>query len=58
MSYKNLLSSYHTFVSQLSSVDIPKFIQEALKVPKWKKAVLEEMEALEKKWNVGDGLFA
>ncbi|KAL9420128.1 hypothetical protein AB3S75_037830 [Citrus x aurantiifolia] len=48
VSYKNLSSSYHTFVSQLSSVDIPKSIQEALKVPEWKKAVREEMEALEK----------
>ena len=30
-------------------MDIPKSIQEALKVPKWKKAVREEIEALEKK---------
>ena len=48
MSYKNLSSSYYTFVSQLSSVDIPKSIQKALKVPEWKKAVCEEIEALEK----------
>ena len=46
-------SSYHTFVSQLSSVDIPKSIQEALKVPKWKKAVREEIEDLEKKMECG-----
>lgn len=48
VSYENLLSSYHSFISHLSSVDIPKSIQEALKIPEWKKAVHEEMEALEK----------
>ena len=37
-----------TFISQLSSVEIPKNVQDALNIPKWKKTVLEEMRALEK----------
>ena len=54
VSYKNLSSSLVAFTSQLSNVEIPKNVQEALKVPKWKEAVLEEMKALEKNntWSV------
>ncbi|KAG6491768.1 hypothetical protein ZIOFF_046706 [Zingiber officinale] len=48
VSYSNLSSSLVTFCSQLSNVDIPKNVQEALQVPKWKEVVLEEMRALEK----------
>ena len=32
----------------MSSVDVPKNIQEAPSVPKWNEAVFEEMKALEK----------
>ena len=46
VSYKNLSSSMVTF--QLSSVDIPKNIRSALKIPEWKKVVLTEMRAFEK----------
>ena len=38
----------NAFISQLSSVDVPKNTQEALSGPKWKEAVFEEMKALEK----------
>ena len=34
----------NAFISQLSSVDVPKNTQEALSVPKWKEAVFEEMK--------------
>ena len=54
MSYSNLSSSFAAFTSRLSCVEVPKNIQEALKVPKWKEAFLEEMRALEKNhtWSV------
>lgn len=48
VSYSNLSSSFVAFTSQLSSIEIPKNVQEALKVPKWKESILEEMGALEK----------
>ncbi|KAK2973611.1 hypothetical protein RJ640_027521 [Escallonia rubra] len=42
------------FTSHLSSVEIPKTVQDALQVPEWKEAILEEMRALEKNgtWEV------
>lgn len=54
VSYSKLSSSFAAFTSKLSTVEIPKNIQEALKIPKWKEAVLEEMRALEKNqtWRV------
>jgi len=48
ISYSNLFSSFSAFTSQLSSVEIPKNVQDALEVPKWRKVVFEEMKALEK----------
>ena len=48
LSYKSLSPSFQAFTSQLSCVTIPKDIQEALGVPEWREAVLEEMRALEK----------
>lgn len=54
VSYSNLSSSFAAFTSQLSSVEIPKNVQEALKVPMWKEAFLKEMRALEKNhtWSI------
>ncbi|PNX73271.1 pentatricopeptide repeat-containing protein mitochondrial-like [Trifolium pratense] len=54
ISYSNLSSSFSAFTSKLSSVEIPKNVQVALEVPKWREAVLEEMRALEKNktWSV------
>ncbi|CAJ2655096.1 unnamed protein product [Trifolium pratense] len=54
ISYSNLSSSFSAFTSKLSSVEIPKNVQVALEVPKWREAVLEEMKALEKNktWSV------
>lgn len=34
---------YVTFLSQLSKMEIPRNVQDALNVPKWKEAILEEM---------------
>ena len=46
--YKNLSSLFLSFTSQLSSVDVPKNMHEALGVLEWRKVVFKEMEALEK----------
>lgn len=40
---RNLSPSYVTFLSQLSKMEIPRNVQDALNVPKWKEAILEEM---------------
>ena len=48
VSFENLSSSYQAFVSRLSSIKIPKSVQEALSDENWKKAMLEEMNALKK----------
>ena len=54
VSYKNLSSSIIAFTSQLSSIEIPKNVLDALKIPECKEVVLEEMRALEKNktWEV------
>ena len=56
VSNSKLSSSFITFTTNVSNVQIPNNIQEALNVPEWKKAVLEEMSALEKNqtWRVED----
>lgn len=48
VSYKELSPSYSAFTSQLSSVEIPTNVQDALQVPEWKEAILEELQALKK----------
>ena len=48
VSYDKLSPNFLTFTSQLSSVEISKNVQEALRVTEWKKAIEEEMRALEK----------
>ena len=56
MSYKNLSPIFHAFTTQLACMEIPNTVQVALKVPEWKKAVFEEMKALEKNctWELVD----
>ena len=48
MSSHKLSQSYASFVSQLSSISIPSNIHEALADPRWTKAMVDEMAALEK----------
>jgi len=50
-----LLPTFRAFTCELTKIEIPRDIQEALRVPKWKEAVLE-MRALEKNqtWKVVD----
>ena len=54
VSYDKLSPTFLAFTSQLSSVEIPKKVQEALRVLEWRKAIEEEMRALEKNqtWEV------
>lgn len=46
-SYHRLSPSYYAFVSALSSVSIPKIVQEALSHPGWRQAMIDVMQALE-----------
>ena len=48
VSYDNLSPLFHAFTTNLSRIDVPGTIEDALAVPEWKNAVLEEMQALEK----------
>ena len=51
-----LFPSFYAFTTQLSCVEISKNVQDALRVPEWKEAILEEMRALERNetWEVVD----
>ena len=48
VSANRLSKSYALTINQLSKVSIPSNVQDALEDPKWKKAMNEEMEALQK----------
>ena len=56
VSYNNLSSVFYAFTSQLSCVEIPKNVQDALQVLEWRNVVLEEMRTLEKNksWEIED----
>ncbi|XP_054789358.1 uncharacterized mitochondrial protein AtMg00820-like [Prosopis cineraria] len=43
-----LSPSYRDFITNLNKVVIPNNIQEALEIPEWRNAVMEEIRALEK----------
>ncbi|GAA0169379.1 transmembrane signal receptor [Lithospermum erythrorhizon] len=46
--YTNLSSKFQTFTASLSNIVSPRDIQEALQIPEWRNAVIEEMKALKK----------
>ncbi|XP_073116145.1 uncharacterized protein [Elaeis guineensis] len=48
VSYESLSPPYQSFIASLSSVSIPENWKVAKENPKWKAAMLEEMQALEK----------
>ncbi|KAL5754015.1 hypothetical protein ACOSP7_022235 [Xanthoceras sorbifolium] len=54
ISYKGLSSSYKTFAHNISLVSVPANIQEAISIPEWKNAVMEELGALQrnKTWDI------
>ena len=53
-SLHHLSSTYRAFITQMSSVEIPSTIQEALRDENWRKAINEKMQALEKNetWDI------
>lgn len=56
VSYEGLSPTYHAFVSAIDSVQIPKSIEEALKDSGWRKAVSDEISALNKNrtWEISE----
>jgi hypothetical protein len=48
VSYEDISPSYRSFVSKLSSVSIPRNLQEALSDPTWRTVMQEEMKTLHK----------
>ena len=48
MSYHKLSPRFKAFTSSITDNEIPKTIQEALGIPKWRETILEEMKALQK----------
>ena len=46
LTYHHLSSLYSAFISTLSSISLPKFVQEALSHLSWKQAMVKEMIAL------------
>ena len=48
LSYEKLNPQYNAFIYNVSSLAVPKNIQEAMGDPKWREAVYEEMKALKK----------
>ncbi|RVX11271.1 Heat shock 70 kDa protein 17 [Vitis vinifera] len=54
--YEGLSPSYRAFATSLDDTQVPNTIQEALKISEWKKAVQDEIDALEKNgtWTITD----
>ena len=54
VSYNALSPTYRAFTSSVSSVSVPSNVSDALNQSQWKKAMMEEMEALEKNrtWDI------
>jgi saccharopine dehydrogenase-like NADP-dependent oxidoreductase len=58
LSFKNFSPSHRSFLVSLNTIVIPTTLSEALSNEKWKQAMNVEMEALEKKPNLGVGEIA
>ncbi|RVW74059.1 Retrovirus-related Pol polyprotein from transposon TNT 1-94 [Vitis vinifera] len=56
ISYDKLSPTFRAFTSSITEIQVPRNIQEAFKYPKWKAAVDEEVQALEKNgtWEITD----
>ncbi|CAN1132933.1 Retrovirus-related Pol polyprotein from transposon TNT 1-94 [Linum perenne] len=52
--YERLSENFKVFITSLDNTKVPKNIQEALQEPKWKQAVIDELQALEKNntWDI------
>ena len=56
VSYDHLSPDFRAFITKLLDISVPKKIQEALRVPEWKQAVFDEIQALKKNgtWELSD----
>ncbi|RVW73975.1 Retrovirus-related Pol polyprotein from transposon TNT 1-94 [Vitis vinifera] len=56
VTYEGLSPSYRAFATSLDDTQVPNTIQETLKISEWKKAVQDEIDALEKNgmWTITD----
>ncbi|RVX00895.1 Retrovirus-related Pol polyprotein from transposon TNT 1-94 [Vitis vinifera] len=56
ISYDKLSPTFRAFTSSITEIQVPRNIQEAFKYPKWKAAVDEEVQELEKNgtWEITD----
>ena len=54
VSYNALSQPYIAFLSIMSKVNLPRSIEEAMKISDWREAVFEEMKAIKEKWNLGN----
>ncbi|RVX13979.1 Retrovirus-related Pol polyprotein from transposon TNT 1-94 [Vitis vinifera] len=56
ISYDKLSPTFRAFTSSITEIQVPQNIQEAFKYPKWKAAIDEEVQALEKNgmWEITD----
>ena len=56
ISYEGLSPGFRSFTVNISKIQVPNSIHEALKVPEWRAAVWEEVRALEKNgtWEMSD----
>ncbi|RVW65650.1 Retrovirus-related Pol polyprotein from transposon RE1 [Vitis vinifera] len=56
VTHEGLSPSYRAFATSLDDTQVPNTIQEALKISEWKKAVQDEIDALEKNgtWTITD----
>ena len=54
MSYSNLSSPYRAVSVKITDAEAPTSIHEALKIPKWKVVIMEEMQALKRNdtWDI------
>ena len=53
LSYSNLSSPYRAVSVKITDAEAPTSIHEALKIPKWKVVIMEEMQALKKRMILG-----
>ncbi|RVW22853.1 Retrovirus-related Pol polyprotein from transposon TNT 1-94 [Vitis vinifera] len=56
VTYEGLSPSYRAFATSLDDTQVPNTIQEALKISEWKKAIQDEIDALENNgtWTITD----
>ena len=57
VAYNKLADDFLGFTTNLSAMKVPALVHEVLGDEKWRKTVIKEMEAFEKKQDLGAGEF-